>query len=52
MMKVDFDKRYSENITEINRLLEALTQSGLDFVEICDDQKLVSEKTFGKFLKN
>lgn len=49
-MKLDFDKRYSENITEINRLMESLLQNGLDFVQICDGQKLETDTTFGLFL--
>ncbi len=47
MMKLDFDKRFAENITEINRLLEALLQSGLDFVSICTVQKYETERTYG-----
>lgn len=50
LMKLDFDKRYTENITEINRLMESLLQSGLDFVQICDRQKMESERTYGLFL--
>ncbi|XP_032776414.2 dynein regulatory complex subunit 2 [Daphnia magna] len=46
LMKLDFDKRYTENITEINRLMESLLQSGLDFVQICDRQKMESERTY------
>jgi hypothetical protein len=46
-MKLDFDKRYSENITEINRLMESLLQNGLDFVQICNIQKLETDRTFG-----
>ncbi len=47
-MKLDFDKRYSENITEINRLMESLLQNGLDFVQICSIQKLETDRTYGK----
>lgn len=49
LMKLDFDKRYSENITEINRLMESLLQNGLDFVQICDSQKLETDRTYGTF---
>lgn len=47
LMKLDFDKRYSENITEINRLMESLLQNGLDFVQLCNIQKLETDRTFG-----
>lgn len=50
MMKLDFDKRYSENVIEINRLQESLLQSGLDFVQICNGQKSETGKTIGLFL--
>ncbi|XP_046446121.1 dynein regulatory complex subunit 2-like [Daphnia pulex] len=46
LMKLDFDKRYSENITEINRLMESLLQNGLDFVQLCNIQKLETDRTF------
>ena len=50
MMKIDFDKRYKENILEINRLQDSLIQSGLDFVSICKEQKSETDKTISMYV--
>lgn len=47
MMKIDFDKRFAENNQEINRLMEALVQSGVDFVNMSDAHKAATKCTNG-----
>ncbi len=46
MMKLDFDKRFSENSLEIGRLMEALFQSGVDFVQQSEGHKRGTQETF------
>lgn len=47
MMKIDFDKRFVENNLEINRLMEALVQSGIDFVDMSEAHKAATKTTNG-----
>ena len=46
MMKLDFDKRFQRNNTEIHRLTESLLQSGVDFAKLCQDNRKHMAYTF------